>query len=187
MPQTACCNLKLIVEENDHEHHEWAEQLPNVMRCFMEAHGKKLRNDPLVRQKWHHLLNRFAEITLSLATEASSSLIPTDLEDEEKLIASKSFSINYHSLNLSKKPFETYMDPFIPSRFLTSLEMLTMPLPKGLLLTLLNGKNKQALMVDLRKILDVNASNLVENFLMATPFSMSVLRLTSAKLLMVVF
>ncbi|MCO5573240.1 hypothetical protein L7F22_027009 [Adiantum nelumboides] len=107
-------NLKTIADDDEREQKEWTQQSPNVMRRFMEGHRKKLRNDPIVRQRKRHLLNGFDEVFLSPQLESTSSLIPMDLDEEDQALATKRFSNINPSLNLSKKPFDTYTDPFIP-------------------------------------------------------------------------
>ncbi|MCO5580290.1 hypothetical protein L7F22_034156 [Adiantum nelumboides] len=154
------------------------------MQRFMEEHGKKLLNDPIIRQRKCHLLNGLDELIMSPQSEATSSLILMDLDEEDQALATKRFSHISPSLNLSKKPFDTYTDQFIPCRFLEVLHggdrpwslgnfTLMAPFTEGLILTLLNGKDKQALKIGLQHILEANAFDLVENLIMATPFFMS--------------
>ncbi|KAI5061945.1 hypothetical protein GOP47_0022484, partial [Adiantum capillus-veneris] len=110
-------NLKTINDDDAREQKEWAENSSYLMRRFMDSHGKKLHNDPLIRQKRRHLLNGFDEVSLSPQSESSSSLIPIDLDEDEQQLANQSFAINNPTLNLSKNPFESYTDPYIPCRY----------------------------------------------------------------------
>ncbi|MCO5574851.1 hypothetical protein L7F22_028644 [Adiantum nelumboides] len=86
--------LKTLVEEDAHEQKELEDQSLNLMRKFMDSHGKKFKNNPLLRQRKRHMD-----------------------EDELKLL-DQGFSVINPKPQVSKKSFETYTDPFIPCRLL---------------------------------------------------------------------
>ncbi|MCO5608432.1 hypothetical protein L7F22_062642 [Adiantum nelumboides] len=63
--QDLTANFQIITNGDARELKEWLEQSPALMRQLMELHGKKLRNDPIARQKRKALLSGFFEVSLS--------------------------------------------------------------------------------------------------------------------------
>ncbi|MCO5607719.1 hypothetical protein L7F22_061918 [Adiantum nelumboides] len=80
---TTGAGCKTIANDDEREQKEWSEQSPNVMLRFMEGHGKKLRNDPIIRQRKRHLLNGFDEMRNINLGDASTQL-DTLSEDERE-------------------------------------------------------------------------------------------------------
>ncbi|MCO5576554.1 hypothetical protein L7F22_030366 [Adiantum nelumboides] len=169
-------SLHTIAEADDKAHNEWLECGPNFMRRWMESHGRKLKNEPITWQRRKILLNGLSEVSMAPTKACSNALIPDDLDEEEQRIVDQEFIIASLGCSLNKKPFETYTDPFIPTRLLEVFMADAQHKPwalEYLLLTLINDTDKIALKLGLQQVLETNSSNLLENTLMATPFSMS--------------
>lgn len=179
-------NLKQIQDDDIKDQKEWMECSPSIMRKFMDLHGKKLRNDPMVRQKRRQPLQGQPSTSLATPPTTTIRLIPDELDEEETIIANQEFTITNVTFGPAKKPFETYTDPFIPNRlleiYLTEAKhkawalgnfALLAPLNEGFLLTLLNERDKQAAKIGLQQILNTNSSCIIESYVIACPFTMN--------------
>ncbi|MCO5566901.1 hypothetical protein L7F22_020584 [Adiantum nelumboides] len=81
-----------ILNEDARERKEWWENYPSIMQRFMQMHGKKLQNDPLIRQRRTSMLQGAPMFSFSPPSHTTSSLNLEKLEEDEQEAIKEEFS-----------------------------------------------------------------------------------------------